>query len=474
MKRILICLFIILFGCNSNLLACTTDSSFRISIDNEMFTAPEVLSLYIQKKSLSCEEKNAGEWLKNICDENGLHIYNYGSENGNYNFAATLFPISDSLPNIVLLNHIDVVDAGDSNLWTYPPYSGFITETDIWGRGAFDNKGPAIMQLFSLLEFKSNHLGENLNYNITFLAVSCEETLCDGGAQYVLENHLSELNIAVVIGEGSTELGELIGSENEEPIFGISLAHKRPLWLELNLSIPTSGHGSVTPEEYANKEMAIALSNLAQKKTPLIYIKENKEILKFIAEQRSGMSKFILKHPVLFKSTISKQLRKQPEIFALFSNTVTITSIGNNNSTINMIPQNATAILDCRLLPEFPQEKMMKFISDALENDSIKISIIETMEPSPISSSETSFYKNLESAIEASYDNSNVIPIILPNYSDIGQFRAYGIQGYSIIPIQLDLDFLKCIHAENERIPIKALHSGASVYLKFLEFSQIH
>lgn len=473
MTRLFIC-FIILFGNLTDLSASTTDSSYRISVNNELLTAPEVLSLYIQKQSLSCEEKNAGEWLKNICTENGLYIYDYGNENGNYNFAASVVSLSDSLPNIVLLNHIDVVDPGNSTLWTHPAFSGFISDTDIWGRGAFDNKGAAIMQLFSILEFKSLHKGNPLTHNITFLAVSCEETLCDGGARYVIDNHLSELNIAAIIGEGSTELSELMGSEKEELIFGISLAHKRPLWLELNISIPTSGHGSVPPLEYANKELAIGLSKLSQKKTPFIYIKENKKILQFLAEQNTGMKKFVLKHPVLFKSTISKQLRKQPEIFALFSNTLSITSLSSNNSTINKISQNATAILDCRLLPEFSQEKMIRFVSDGLDNDSIKISVIETLDPAPISSAKTSFYKDLESAIKESYENSTVTPIILPNYSDIGKFRAKGIQGYSIIPIQVAVDYLKCIHAENERIPIEALLKGASVYLKFLELSQIH
>jgi acetylornithine deacetylase/succinyl-diaminopimelate desuccinylase-like protein len=67
-----------------------------------------------------------------------------------------------------------------------------------------------------------------------------------------------------------------------------------------------------------------------------------------------------------------------------------------------------------------------------------------------------------------------VSPIILPNYSDVGKFRSYGIQGYSIIPIQLDIEYLKCIHAENERIPIKALLKGAAVYLIFIENLQSH
>ena len=226
------------------------DSVFRISVNNKQLTAPEVLSIYIQQKSLSCEELNAGEWLKNVCRENDLHISSYGSENGNYNFAASLFPLETNLPNIILLNHIDVVDAGDTSIWKHPPFAGVIAEEAVWGRGAFDNKGAAIMPLFSLLKFKQKLQNDNVKYNVTFLAVSCEETMCEGGADYVLENHFKELHSITVIGEGATELSQLINSKKDEFVFGISLGHKRPLWLELNLNTPNSGHSSVTPSEY--------------------------------------------------------------------------------------------------------------------------------------------------------------------------------------------------------------------------------
>lgn len=451
--------------------SASADSTFRISVNGDLLSAHEVLSIYIQQKSLSCEEKIAGEWLKSVCRENGLNIYSYGSNNGNYNFAASMFPLETKLPNIVLLNHIDVVDAGDTLIWQYPPFGGVITETEVWGRGAFDNKGAAIMQLFSLLKFKQNLKDDSVIYNVTFLAVSCEETMCEGGSDYVLENHLEELNPITVIGEGATELSQLIGSEKDEFAFGISLGHKRPLWLELNLNSPTSGHSSVTPSEYSSQEMTIALSNLVKKKTPAVYIKENKEILRFLGNSKKGVSKFILKHPIFFKPIVVSQLRKEPEIFALFTNTITITSIETDNKVLNKIPQNTRATLDCRLLPEASEEKFLKSIKRALENDNIEVNVINRMNSLPISSSENVFFKQLESAIIQTYGKVSVIPIILPNYSDVGKFRLKGINSYSIIPVVLDIDCLKCIHAENERLPISALHQGIDVYHNFLQLT---
>jgi len=449
--------------------ASSTDFTFKISVDGIQKSAPELLSQYIQFQSLSCHEKAAGEWLKKICLENGLYVSQFGNQDGNYNLAASLFPLSKKKPNVIFLNHIDVVDAGDTSTWEHPPFSGLIADEEVWGRGAFDNKGAAIMQLFSILKFKSEHEHQNIEYNVTFLAVSCEETMCEGGIDYVLENHFDELNPVAVLGEGATELGELISSKKDEFAFGISIGHKRPLWLELSLNTPSLGHGSVTPKEYSTKEFTIALSNLAEKKTPAIFTDENKEILKFLSDSKKGLSKLILKHPVFFKPIIVSQLRKEPEIFALFTNTVTITSIETDNKVINKIPQSIRATIDCRLLPDTSEEKFLEFVKQALNNDDIEVKIIEKMDPLPISNTENEFYGHLEHAIKESYENASVFPIILPSFSDVGKFRLKGIQSYSIIPVVLDIDYLNSIHSENERLPISALSQGIDVYFNFLK-----
>lgn len=45
--------------------------------------------------------------------------------------------------------HVDVVPAGEG--WTHPPFSGALADGHIWGRGAQDDKGPAVQTLFGLL-----------------------------------------------------------------------------------------------------------------------------------------------------------------------------------------------------------------------------------------------------------------------------------------------------------------------------------
>lgn len=47
-----------------------------------------------------------------------------------------------------IIGHLDVVPEGEG--WKYPPYSGVIVDNELWGRGAWDDKGPILIALYAL------------------------------------------------------------------------------------------------------------------------------------------------------------------------------------------------------------------------------------------------------------------------------------------------------------------------------------
>ncbi len=49
---------------------------------------------------------------------------------------------------IGIIGHLDVVPAGEN--WTYPPFSGTISNHKIYGRGAIDDKGPVMSCLYAM------------------------------------------------------------------------------------------------------------------------------------------------------------------------------------------------------------------------------------------------------------------------------------------------------------------------------------
>ncbi len=74
-----------------------------------------------------------------------------------------------------LLVHVDVVDIGDIDKWTHPPFEMVVKDGAIWGRGTEDDKGAAIMSLYTLKAALDLNLA--LNRRIWLIVGSREETV---------------------------------------------------------------------------------------------------------------------------------------------------------------------------------------------------------------------------------------------------------------------------------------------------------
>lgn len=430
----------------------------------------DLLIQYLRYPSVSGHEKEAGLFIRAICERTGLHIRQFGDQDGNFNFAASVFPLESGKPNLIFLNHIDVVPAGNEEEWQQHPYGGFLINNEVWGRGAFDNKGVAVMQLAAIARSIIRFRRENAHFNITFLAVSCEETQCEGGARYVVENHLDELNAYAVIGEGPPSLDGIISSDPDKTVFGIATGHKSAFWLKLNLDLSTSGHGSVTPHQYSTREMVFALERLLAKKPRATYTPENLEILRNLGRMEGGIKGFILKKPRLFKAFIVPQLRKKPEVFALFTNTVTLTNISNPTSTHNAIPSRTTSLLDCRLLPDTPKHHFLQKLTKQLDNGNIIPEVVMQTPGTRCTPVSHAVYQWLKQAIQDYYGPENeVVPLILPNLNDSGWFRARGVPVFDVVPGRISRQHIYCVHNSNERMPLTTLSEGIEVFTRFLD-----
>lgn len=67
---------------------------------------------------------------------------------------------------IGIVVHLDVVPEGKG--WTYPPYEGEIHDDKIYGRGAIDDKGPAMAALYALKTLKDANVQFNKRVRIIF------------------------------------------------------------------------------------------------------------------------------------------------------------------------------------------------------------------------------------------------------------------------------------------------------------------
>jgi succinyl-diaminopimelate desuccinylase len=89
-------------------------------------------------------------------------------------------------PNLVIAGHTDVVPPGDEKAWAHPPFSGEISNGELYGRGAVDMKGGIGCAIAAVLD----HLAENGGKpkgSISFLITGDEESIAVNGTPKLLE-----------------------------------------------------------------------------------------------------------------------------------------------------------------------------------------------------------------------------------------------------------------------------------------------
>ncbi len=435
--------------------------------------AAELLSALIKIPSVSGKEKPALIFLEAICKLKGLNIKTFSNSDSTYNFSASILPLSDNKPNIVFLNHLDVVAVDDIKDWRKPPYSGIIENDTLWGRGAIDMKGMAIVQLMAILKLKENIDLNKLKYNVTLLCVSGEETGGTNGAKIVCDNYLKELNPAVVFGEGGAGLQNVIPGNNKQKVFFVSLAEKKSLWIKIEAKIRPHGHASVPSGKSANKIILRAINKVENNDSKIKFDQTTKTAFKKLGKLVPGFKGFILGHVNwwIFRPFRRKVLTANELFLPMVQNTFQLTSIQNPPGALNQIPGISAAFFDCRLLPRFNEKPFtIKRLMRVLD-PRIKLTVLEES-PEAEPTKPDKFFDHINDAIKLTYPGAEVIPFLFLASSDNSYFRNKNIPTYGIMPFELNADLMQTVHGCNERIPLTALKNGINTYYTFL--TQVH
>ena len=429
-----------------------------------------MLISYIKIPSETGHENLGAEFLRKICEEKGLKVKTISNNAGSVNFAASIYPLSQKKPNIIFLNHIDVVPADDSTEWSYPPFSGTLIDGKVFGRGAFDNKGLAIIQLSAVERFVQKAAESELPYNVTLLSVSGEETGGATGSAIVAKQFKDIFTPAVVIGEGGSGIENINFLSKGSSYFGISVAEKGFIWLKLACKINSDGHSSVVGSDYATKRLVKGLYRLSNKRLPIQMNEQTTQMFRYLGKNEGGLKGFVIKHIScwIFRPFLRHQIRKNPELESVFCNKITISNLIDNGSSPNQIPQEAFALLDCRYLPDNQPDELIKSVKKILKDSVFHVSIV-AQGAKQYSTTPEFFYDELAKSIQKTFINSKVVPILFPASNDNSYFRTSDVPVYGLNPMILDPEQIKAIHNKNEYIDLDDIENGIKVFEDFLQ-----
>ncbi len=432
----------------------------------------KILCNYIKFKSISGNEKPAAQYIEGVCKQMGFYITVFSDSDSSYNFCASLLPLQKKLPSILFINHIDVVPAEDTVNWNKPPFSGTISNDTIYGRGAIDMKGLAVMQLMALKKIKQSINVDSLKNNIIILFLSGEETGgINGAAKIIKPQLLQQLNPLVVLGEGGGGLTNIIPNKPNELCFFISNAEKKSIWLKLEAKVKTNGHGSVHSNKTAHKILLKAINKIENTEERIVIDKSTKQTFKQLGSIMGGYRGFIIKHIDwwIFKPLRKKIFNSNEALKVLVTNSYQLTQIQNpEKGAINQVAQSAVAYYDCRLLPNKSERPLLLKLMFRILDPRIKLTILDES-PSAEPSKLNIHYYNLKKAVQTVFPIAKVVPVLFPATTDNSYFRSVDVPSFGLLPFQLSKSMVESVHATNEKLPINALNDGINIYVEFLK-----
>lgn len=407
-------------------------------------------------------ERLGAEYLASLLRENGIEATLYETAPNRACVYARLKGTGKRRP-VVLLNHIDVVPARAED-WSHPPFAGEIHDGELWGRGALDMKGMAIAELEAMLLLKRS--GRTLDRDIIFLGTPDEEVGGEYGAKWFTRNHPELLKDAeFLINEGF----HIDTDQDGKPRYwGVDIAEKSVLWLQLTAR-GEAGHASMPLSGAATNRLVRALGAIVNAPPEPMVLPAVREYFKQVSQTETGWKKSAyadIDDAVRNQETMRRLLEDKLKS-SMLVNTVSLTVLKAGYKT-NVIPAEATAELDCRLLPGVKHDDYIASLRKTVNDKSVEFSVLEweNTEASPFNSD---LFAAIKSVAQEETPAVPVVPVVVPWFTDSHCFRDLGIICYGFEPFEIDELHLSTMHGKDERIPLRVLTNGVRRLYKVLE-----
>ncbi len=431
-------------------------------IDTVAAMAPGLLAEYIRVDTTNPpgNETLAARFLAGVLEREGIGSSIFEPEPGRGSIYARIRGKGDARA-IVLLSHTDVVPVDETH-WKHPPMAGKTVDGVLYGRGALDAKSVGVVQFLAVVALK--RAGIELSRDIILLATADEETGGRLGAGWMVEEH-GELfeDVSFVLNEG----GFILETEGAPLIYNVGAAEKGPCWFRVVATGP-AGHGSRPAEGTAVVRLVEALGKLVAWERPL-------EVGPVVAGYFAAYAAIDEDHARQFRQlersledeSFGSWFMGQPAWAALVRDTLVPTVLVGSRKT-NIVPAEATAEVDSRLLPGHSCEDFMAEAATLVAGEGVRVEPHGTAFPSSQSPLDSSLVDAIERSAAAEDGPAFVIPGMVAGFTDSHYFREKGIEAYGFVPIVISRQEANSLHAPDERVRVAELEQGVRRMVKLL------
>jgi len=405
-------------------------------------------------------ERACAEYVMGELTEVGLAPQHVESAPGRANILVRIEGTDRSRPGLAVHGHLDVVPANAAD-WQVDPFAAEVRDGCIWGRGAIDMKDMDAMILANVRHLARSGLKPPRDLVVAFFAD--EEAGGVLGSHWVVDNHPE---VFEGVSEAISEVGgfsvTVPAKSTGEPTraYLLQTAEKGIAWLRLTAH-GRAGHGSVPNDENAIVRLAAAIGRIDAHAWPREYIGSVRQLLDGVSEITGTPFDDRSPGPILDHLKGVRGL-----VMGTLQDTSALTMLTSGYKH-NVVPQTASASLDCRFLPGHENDLMATIRELAGEFLTVEVVHRDIALDAPFSGA---LVEDMKRALLAEDPGVSILPYCLSAGTDNKALSTLGITGYGFVPLRLpaELDFAPMFHGIDERVPVESLEFGTRVLQRLL------
>ena len=361
---------------------------------------------------------------------------------------------------ILIMGHTDVVGV-QRDKWFADPFSGAREDGFIYGRGTLDDKDNVAAALTVMILLKRE--GVQLDRDIIFLAESGEEGTPEVGINYMVEHHFDVIDAEYCLAEG----GQSVVENGVVKTVGIETTEKMPRRVTL-VARGTASHGSIPTLENAVVALAAAIAKAGKWQTEVRLNNTTRAYFNRLAEisEPDDAYRYNNVENEEVADDIQEYFLKNYPYHYSISRTSVVPTVLDGGFRKNVIPSEASAIIDIRMLPDENVEDFYAELAAVIDDPRIEIVPEKIYRPAaPPSEIDNEMFQALQRVADRMYPGATVLPTMSTGATDMAQVRAMGMQAYGIGSKRTveEINSGYGAHGDNERI-------AEDAYVEFVEY----
>lgn len=373
-----------------------------------------------------------------------------------------------SLPPVLLMAHTDVVPVENEAAWSHPPFSGDVRDGYVFGRGAIDMKAAMV----GFMEAANQLAAEGWRPPRTvYLALGPDEEV--GG-------HIGHARIAEALEERGTRLAWVLDEGLlitdglvpglEPPAALVAVAEKGYLSVVLTAR-GTGGHSSMPPPQSAAGIVAAAVTRVEAAQFDGGVDGPVASMFTWLGPEMTGINRLAFSNLWLLGGVVQGQLEAQPNTNATLRTTIAVTQLEGSVKD-NVLPQEATAVINLRLHPRDSIDSAMAHLEAAVDDPRVEITPLDGTlngEPSAVSKTEGHGWDAITRSIREVHPDVVVSPGLMIGGTDSRWYAPVADDIYRFHPYWARPGDTDRIHGVDERIAVENLADYVRFYRRLFE-----